>query len=80
MPVGECRKLLVELQALRLRATALEEIVAGYVSAVGGPGRGGARTGRPVAARELSVRTRGSGDLAIVLLHRLVASGTSRFG
>lgn len=30
MPVGECRRLLVELQALRLRTTALEEVVAGW--------------------------------------------------
>lgn len=45
IPVGECRKLLVELQALRLRATALEEVVAGYVSAVEGgrARRGGQR-------------------------------------
>jgi cytidine deaminase len=34
MPLGECRQLLVELQALRLRATALEETVARFVNAV----------------------------------------------
>ena len=34
MPVGQCRELLVELQAVRLRVTALEQAVAGYVSAV----------------------------------------------
>ncbi len=44
MPVRECRKLQVELQALRLRATALEEVGAGYVSAVEG-GRAGRAAG-----------------------------------
>ena len=34
MPVGQCRELLVELQAVRLRVTALEQAVADYVRAV----------------------------------------------
>ncbi|MBA2532351.1 MAG: hypothetical protein H0V23_09655 [Nocardioidaceae bacterium] len=50
IPVGECRKLLVELQALRLRATALEEVVAGYVSAVEG---GSARRGQRCRCRRM---------------------------
>ncbi len=34
MPVGQCRELLVELQAIRLRVTTLEQAVADYVQSV----------------------------------------------
>jgi hypothetical protein len=34
MPVGQCRELLVELQAVRLRVTRLEQAVGDYVRAV----------------------------------------------
>lgn len=34
LPVGRCRELLVELQAVRLRVTALEQAVAEYVRTV----------------------------------------------
>ncbi|MBW3550883.1 MAG: hypothetical protein KY442_08695 [Proteobacteria bacterium] len=40
MPVGQCRQLLVELQAVRLRVTALEQAVADYVRAADDAGQG----------------------------------------
>lgn len=46
MPLEDCRRLLVELQGLRLRITALEQGVAGFVNDVEGePGPTGEEDG-----------------------------------
>lgn len=47
MPLDQCRDLLIELQAVRLRVTALEQAVAGYVQQAEGAGNDEAIPSQP---------------------------------